>query len=151
MQVFRIAESQYIHDISGYGASLRGGRWNDVGTYALYTGSSVALSAWEVRVYLDNTFLPRDDFYSVAFVSIPDNSIQEVTFLDGDWKSNGQLTRKIGQEWIQEGNYLCLKVPSAIIPFEFNIIINPAHPLIDQVSVDKVENFIFDPRTFNTV
>jgi len=149
MHVFRISESQYINDLSGYGASLRGGRWNDVGTHALYTGSSVALSAWEVRVYLDNTFLPRDDFYSIAFISIPDDSIKEVVFSNENWKIDGQITKEIGEKWIQEGKFLCLKVPSAIIPYEYNIIINPAHSLINQVSIDRVENFIFDPRTFN--
>jgi len=149
MQVFRIAETQYIHDLSGYGASLRGGRWNDPGVYALYTGSSIALSAWEVRVYLDNTFLPRDDLYSLAFINIPDTSIKEVNFTTDDWKTDSIITRKIGQEWIDEQKFLCLKVPSAIIPFEYNFIVNPAHPEMNQVSIQKAELFVFDPRTFN--
>ncbi|MBO0936131.1 RES family NAD+ phosphorylase [Fibrella sp. HMF5335] len=45
MQVYRVATSEYIEDLSGYGAKLNGGRWNREGVAVLYTGSSIALCA----------------------------------------------------------------------------------------------------------
>jgi len=42
--------------------------------------------------------------------------------------------------------YLALKVPSAIIPDEFNIILNPLHPGIQACKVISSIPFVFDKR-----
>jgi hypothetical protein len=39
-----------------------------------------------------------------------------------------------------------LAVPSAIIPIEFNYLINPRHPDFSRISVGKPETFHFDKR-----
>jgi len=148
MQIYRIAGTSYITDLSGYGAAKNGGRWNDIGRAVVYTGSSVALSAWEVRVHLKNDILPRDDLFSVVFLSIPDSAIIDVGTLEGDWKTNQAYTRKLGAQWLDEGKHLCLKVPSSIVHFEYNYLLNPAHPMLKDVVINSVEQFIFDPRTF---
>lgn len=43
MKVFRLAPSKHALDLSGEGAWLYGGRWNSVGTRALYASQSIAL------------------------------------------------------------------------------------------------------------
>ena len=48
MVVFRIARKEYIQDLSGRGAELFGGRWNEKGIPALYTSSSLSLAALEI-------------------------------------------------------------------------------------------------------
>ena len=44
MQLFRFGLETYINDISGYGAKLYGGRWNNVGNAMLYTACSPSLA-----------------------------------------------------------------------------------------------------------
>ncbi|GGH55903.1 hypothetical protein GCM10007423_63940 [Dyadobacter endophyticus] len=148
MKIYRIASTSHIRELSGYGAAAYGGRWNDVGRAVVYTGSSIALSAWEVRVHLHNNILPRDDLYSVVFLTIPDFGIIDVEQLKSDWKVNQSYTRMLGGQWLDEGKYLCMRVPSAIVHFEYNYLINPEHPMIKDVVIDAVHPFIFDPRTF---
>jgi RES domain-containing protein len=47
MQLFRFGLETYINDISGFGAKLYGGRWNNVGNAMLYTACSPSLCMLE--------------------------------------------------------------------------------------------------------
>jgi RES domain-containing protein len=149
LQVYRIANPLYIHDKSGEGARLKGGRWNNTGTPVLYAASSIVLAAWEVRVHLPNNIIPKDDAFSLAFFSLPEFSIFEATSLQSDWHNNEQYTKYLGEAWVAEGKFLCLKVPSSIIANEFNYLINPAHELASLIMIDQVLPFVFDTRTFS--
>jgi len=39
-----------------------------------------------------------------------------------------------------------LKVPSCIVPYEFNYLINPNHPDASKISVVSKTQLMFDPR-----
>jgi RES domain-containing protein len=39
-----------------------------------------------------------------------------------------------------------LSVPSAVIPIERNLLLNPLHPAIAQVRITDDQPFSFDPR-----
>ncbi|MDB6167136.1 MAG: hypothetical protein JWQ83_2276, partial [Lacunisphaera sp.] len=39
-----------------------------------------------------------------------------------------------------------LRVPSVVVPGEFNYLLNPAHPKFAKIKVGKPETFSFDPR-----
>ncbi|MBI2497892.1 MAG: RES domain-containing protein, partial [Opitutae bacterium] len=39
-----------------------------------------------------------------------------------------------------------LRVPSVVVPGEFNYLLNPAHPDFKRVKIGKPEPFSFDPR-----
>ena len=41
---------------------------------------------------------------------------------------------------------LLAKVPSIIVPEEWNVLINPAHPDISSVKATKVRKWIYDMR-----
>lgn len=45
---------------------------------------------------------------------------------------------------------LLLRVPSAVIMHEFNILINPTHPDMKFVDILEVESFIYDERLHKT-
>ena len=148
LKVFRIANPLYIFDLSGEGARLHGGRWNNAGTPVLYAASSVALAAWEVRVHLPNNVIPRNDAFSLAFISIPVSSICEVTGLKTKWQYNIGHTKALGDAWLAECKFLAMRVPSTIVASEFNYLINPAHPMAAMLKIEQVTPFIFDSRTF---
>ncbi|WP_304064593.1 RES family NAD+ phosphorylase [Pedobacter glucosidilyticus] len=147
MELFRLANAKYIEDLSGTGARLYGGRWNSVGTPAVYLTSSKSLAVLEVLVHLNPALFP-DDFCMASF-EVPDDSFTALSIekLPTDWKNNQeQLLKRFGDEFIRKNEYLGLKVPSAIVDDEFNYILNPNHPLMNKVKIKLVKPFIFDNR-----
>lgn len=55
-------------------------------------------------------------------------------------------TQAFGAEWVQSQRNVALRVPSTVVPGEFNYLLNPAHPGFAKVKVGKPESFFFDPR-----
>jgi RES domain-containing protein len=51
-----------------------------------------------------------------------------------------------GDDWLDAGTTPLLRVPSAVIPEEFNLIINPAHPEARTITVVSTREFRFDER-----
>jgi RES domain-containing protein len=38
---------------------------------------------------------------------------------------------QFGTKWIREQRSLVLRVPSVVVPYEFNLLLNPLHPAFD--------------------
>lgn len=147
MELLRLANAKYIQDLSGTGARLYGGRWNSVGTPAIYLASSKSLAVLEVLVHLNPALFP-DDFCMASF-EVPDDSFTALSLekLPADWKNNQeQLLKRFGDEFIRQNEYLGLKVPSAIVDDEYNYILNPNHPYMGKVNLKLVKPFVFDNR-----
>ena len=53
MKVYRLTRSEYSYDLSGFGASISGGRWNYPGEFILYTAQTSSLSILEALVHLN--------------------------------------------------------------------------------------------------
>jgi RES domain-containing protein len=149
MIVYRLAKGKNRRDLSGKGAEIYGGRWNSKGTAILYTSQSRALAFAEVSMHIPLGIIPKD--YFLVSIQIPDKaSVLKLTEEDmpADWRSNphSHSTQKIGDEFVRLGKFLALRVPSAVVPGEFNYLVNPAHPMMSEVKVEKVEPFEFDSR-----
>jgi RES domain-containing protein len=147
MELFRLANAKYIQDLSGTGARLYGGRWNSVGTPAVYLASSKSLAVLEVLVHLNPALFP--DNFCMASFEVPDGSFIALPMekLPFDWKNNQeQLLKRFGDEFVRKNEYLGLKVPSAIVDDEFNYILNPNHPYMNKVKRKLVKPFVFDNR-----
>jgi RES domain-containing protein len=149
MIFYRLAKGKNRRDLSGKGAEIYGGRWNSKGTAILYTSQSRALAFAEVSMHIPLGIIPKD--YFLVSIQIPDKaSVLKLTEEDmpSDWRSNphSHSTQKIGDEFVAAGKYLVLRVPSAVVPGEFNYLINPAHAMMREVKVDKAEPFEFDSR-----
>jgi RES domain-containing protein len=151
MKVFRLCNRQFSSDLSGKGAKIFGGRWNNKGTAILYTSESRALCLAEVLVRATSKSIPDD--YHLVTIELPDNhSVLEVGLknLPLDWKrvSYKPVLQRIGDSFVQTNEHLILKVPSVVIPAEFNYLINPRHPGFGKVSILNIEPFEFDERLF---
>ena len=152
MVVFRIEREKYLSTtLSGLGASLsKGYRWNSYNTRLVYTAESRALATLEVSVHLDlNEDLPVDRHY--VEIEIPDHlTILEVRVEDlpDDWnaKPPTMTTQAIGDDFVHFNEAAILKVPSSIVPEEFNYLINPAHPDARKIKVLRYHNMDFDKR-----
>ncbi|PSR53495.1 RES superfamily protein [Adhaeribacter arboris] len=154
MIVFRLSKQMYCTDLSGTGAFKVGGRWNSKGTALVYTADSRALSMAEVAVHIPVGILPKD--YFLVSLRIPDDSVTEVeqSNLPPDWNAfpRSFSTQQFGDNFVKTGKSLVLKVPSAVVPGDFNYLINPLHPLIHQVTlVGEPAPFSFDSRLFQKI
>lgn len=144
MVVFRIARKEHIEDLSGHGAELFGGRWNEKGRPALYTSSSLSLAALEILAHTDKTMPPVNMAYAKIYV--PDRALGMKIFR----LPSGKSEIECGSLWLKENKELMLKVPSVILPYEyeheFNLILNPRNPEYKKVFVSEVHDFSFDVR-----
>lgn len=150
MQVYRISQTRYARVLT---ASGNYGRWNSEGQMMIYCAGSVALACLENLAHRSGTALTAGDF-SLAIISTPaDLEIAEITLkelvdIENDWHTvpNYILTQKIGDSWLAKHNTALLKVPSAIIDFEYNYLINPNHADFAQIKPVVIQKFTFDPR-----
>ena len=149
MFIYRICNTQYAKDTSGLGAKLFGGRWNNKGNAILYTSSTRALAALEVLVHLQANQVKPIDF-SLVTLFAPDNSISEIKYevIKAEINKYGLTAnfKSIGDEWIKNNKSLLLKVPSIVIPEEYNFLINPLHKDFHKIKIDDVKPFDFDRR-----
>lgn len=141
MRCYRIARSQYASDLTGKGARLYGGRWTPAGLPALYVSEHPALAAWEVLVRLGNGALDAAPLeHHLVAIEVPDDArATRVPHVPHEPVATGR-------DWLQSGDTLMLSVPSVVIPEARNIIINPLHPCMGEVSADDLGVFIFDAR-----
>lgn len=149
MFVFRLSKRNHAEDLIGTGAKLYGGRWNHKNIPVVYTAESRALAVDEVLVHLRPKTVPVD--YVMVTIQIPDKiSLQEVKIRDlpsvwNKFPSPWEL-RNIGSDWIKSKRSLILKVPSAVIDGDYNILINPEHSDITKVKIKDIKDFEFDSR-----
>ncbi|HRP55506.1 RES family NAD+ phosphorylase [Agriterribacter sp.] len=148
MILYRFTSEKYSADISGEGARRYGGRWNSKGNAVLYCSCSVSLSLLELFIHKAG----YDEIKANILVTIevPDVPLKALSnaSLKKSWQPDIEYCRFIGDSWLASGESLLLKLPSAIIPQEYNILINPAHPDFKRVAVASALFFEFDARLF---
>lgn len=148
MIVYRIGKTQYSKDLIGEGARLFGGRWNNVGTPCLYTSESRALAVLELTVNVNIIDIPRALSFTV--IEIPDTGIQElnVTDLPADWAQvpASSSTKTFGTNLLTIASTPIIKIPSTIIPKEYNYLLNSNHIDSKSFKILDIEDFIYDVR-----
>ncbi|MGH7551630.1 MAG: RES family NAD+ phosphorylase [Longimicrobiales bacterium] len=150
MILWRLTRSAF-QQFDGEGARLNGGRWNSEGIAVVYLSSTLSLAALEYLVHVDIEDVP-DDLVALE-IELPDDvSMEEVLIEDlpADWNKSPDhpACLRRGDEWVQAGSSVLLRVPSAIIVQESNYLLNPAHPDAARILVRDAKPFTFDARLF---
>lgn len=148
MLVWRIARKAH-QEPGGKGAELYGGRWNSEAVPVVYTSSTLALAALEYLAHVDLEDVP-DDLVAMS-IEVPDDAEREtvtVAGLPADWARvpDHAACAALGDDWVGRGAALVLRLPSAVVPEELNVLINPAHRRAADVAVASTRPFAFDPR-----
>lgn len=150
MKLFRIVKTKHLATAwSGSGAQLYGGRWNPPGKPVVYLATSISLAILEIMVHLQSSMLLQA--YTLLSIEVPEEMLPalDASALSDDWKdpSPPDSTQSLGETWLQAGESVGLRVPSVIVPSEFNAIMNPQHAdfaaLLESV---RNEPMIFDAR-----
>ena len=105
----------------------------------------------EVAVHLSLSLLPSD--YEMVELEIPRQvSMMQLGLetLPEGWNSFPHLlqTQQLGDEFVAAEKSCLLQVPSAVVPGDFNYLLNPLHRDFAQIQVKSRVDFPFDPRFF---
>lgn len=150
MIVYRFSQKKYAKDLSGKGAELYGGRWNNIGMATVYTAESRSLCLVEIAVHTPFGIHPKN--YCLITIEIPDSDVTNfpINQLPKNWDSvpHSSSSQQIGDLFLKTNDTLALRVPSAIVKDEFNILINPHHQNFKKVTIQKIESFDLDSRLF---
>ncbi len=151
IKLYRICATEHINDLSGTGARIYGGRWNNAGYPIVYSSGSRSLAALEFLVHVPMALAP--DNLSIAEIIITDNVKREsitTSELPSNWRGYPapEQLANIGTKWLKSKSSLLFDIPSAVVDKELNTLINPLHPDMQHVDLAKVEKFYFDSRLF---
>ncbi len=148
MIVYHIGRTKYANNLTGEGAKLFGGRWNNKMVRCIYTSESRALALLEYTVNININEIPRA--LSITIIEIPDDKITPVkeANLPGDWKQAPapSSTKIFGSALLLAAAKPVISIPSIIIPDEFNYLLNPLHPESNKFKVVDVSDFVYDVR-----
>jgi RES domain-containing protein len=145
--VYRLSSSRFPPN-SGAGAALNGGRWNPPGVEVIYASATRPLAVLEILVRY--SLLPRD--FVVTPIVIPDDlktvTVEQSQLRPGWNKPSASLraTQQMGKRWLERGATAVLRVPSAVIPEDWNYVLNVKHPSFTRIRFEPSEPFHFDPR-----
>ena len=85
--------------------------------------------------------------YTLLAIDVPPRISREaVGELRADWAGHLELTREIGSAWLRLMRSGLLRVPSALVPATFNVLLNPSHPDAGQMRIAAAYDYPFDPR-----
>lgn len=149
--VWRLVKDKHKDDaFDGEGAAKYAGRWNLPGVPMVYAAGSLSLAALELFVHLEPVSAPNIRFVSFR-VEIPDDILVEKLALDklpDDWRSEpaSGSTQELGAKWARANRSAVLRVPSSVIPIEYNYCLNPGHQGFKRIRISEPVPFSFDAR-----
>lgn len=149
MLVYRICKERYASDLSGEGAKQYGGRWNKIGVPLVYTSCFASLAVLELMVHFRREEINFP--FIITCLEVGANfSVLDIKVLPSNWQlsSNANLLHNIAQDWISQDKTVALKVPSAILPVEQNVLLNPRHRDFKKIKIKWQRKFYFDERFF---
>ncbi|MEH6389140.1 MAG: RES family NAD+ phosphorylase [Pseudomonas profundi] len=151
MRAWRISKAKRAKDLSGQGAAFEGGRWNEVEIRALYLGLSPGICCLETFVHQNlRPIIPM----KITVLELPDDPALYLEPALGDlpngWNAlpADRPSMDFGTDWLNRGEQLGLILPSAVMPLERNIMLNPLHPAMKEVQIVDVLDFSYDDRMF---
>jgi len=130
----------------GEGSYQTGNRWNHPGTRVVYLAATTSLAALEVLVHAGS---PDHLTPFRAFgVQIPEELVLELPTLPEGWRQSPAppVTKDAGSRWVASGASTVLRVPSVIVPWEFNYLASVNHPGFGRLSIGEPVPFQFDQR-----
>lgn len=137
-------------DLRGIGGLRAPGRWHFAGLPVVYLAEHPAGALLETLVHQEiRSTADLPDTYRLLRVEVSDEIvIAEIAedAMPDDWRGDTSWTQSAGSEWLDAANTALLKVPSAVMPFAFNYLLNPSHDDAGKVTIGQVVDVRHDPR-----
>ena len=130
------------------GARRAAGRWHEVGAGVIYAAQNYSTAMLEKLVHHSGEIPPNQHFIEIV---IPAGTSYEV-FSDAHhpgWSDrNGDVARKFGRKWYEEGRSALLVVPSVVARMERNFVFNTGHGDFGSISPGLETPVWWDDRLF---
>lgn len=153
IRAWRIVKAKHAATaFSGDGARKYGGRWSSPGIPVVYVAGSASLAILEMLVHLQSQELLKR--YVMFETSFDDALVKKIDAarLPKAWRQSPptEPVQQVGDAWVADGNTAILRVPSAIVPTEWNYLLNPAHADFGKITIGPKQQVQFDPRLIKT-
>jgi RES domain-containing protein len=133
--------------LTGEGGMRASGRWHSRGHRIVYCSENPAAALLEILAHLEVDLRDLPARYQLLKLNAPNGlPVQRAPALTPTWLKRLEVTRAIGDRWLRGGRSPLLRVPSALVPDTFNVLLNPAHPQARQVTIVSVSKHVVDPR-----
>ena len=137
---------------TGDSAKKYGGRWNRPGTALVYAAGSASLAMLEMLVHVQSQeLLNRYVVFELRFEEALVTTV-ETAALPANWRKSPPpaAVQRVGDAWVAGGGSCVLRVPSSVVPTEWNFLLNPAHTDFAQIAIGPKVPVRFDPRLIKT-
>jgi RES domain-containing protein len=135
--------------LDGIGGLRAPGRWHSRGKRIIYAAESPASALLEVMAHAEIDLEDMPAKFRYLEIEAPDpvpvETVEPGSLASG-WRSDERTTRKIGDEWLQSGRTVLLRVPSVILPATWNVLVNPRHPGSASLKIVNVYEQALDRR-----
>jgi RES domain-containing protein len=141
MLIWRV--SNYA-DLSGRGGVIAAARWNPVNTPVVYCADHPASALLEMLVHIDTEDAPPT--YQLLHIDAPPTTQIYEPALPAGWKNDLNLTRRIGSEFIASARAPLMAVPSVLIPYARNYLLNPRLVTLAHIRIVETSRHPIDAR-----
>jgi RES domain-containing protein len=149
IHAWRITKARHAATaFTGGGAKAYGGRWNSPGTAVVYTAGSISLAILEMLVNMQTQDLMRHYvIFPVAFDHRLMTTVNPAA-LPPAWRRSPSpaSVQRVGDAWVAGSGSAVLRLPSVIVPSEWNYLLNPAHPDFASCTIGLKQQIKLDPR-----
>ena len=149
LRIYRLTLPKFTDSaFSGEGALRVGGRWTPPGRPAVYASSSIALALLETLAHAPWPTTPAHQIIPAEVPEAMRITAVKIADLPADWRNTPApaALRTIGKDWLLAAETAILRVPSALIPQEWNYVLNPLHPDFAQLRILAPEALTIDGR-----
>ena len=114
----------------------------------MYASDSLALALLETLTGLERYHqLSRYVFFRATLSNSLVSKASEGD-LPTEWDEHPPPSRsqEMGDQWAAQEESVALRVPSVVVPYSFNYLLNPAHPSFEEIEIGAAESLPVDNR-----
>lgn len=132
----------------GVGAEKFGGRLNSIGRRVVYCAGSQSLAILEQLVRVNSrSRLRRQVCMRVEFDARMVETLDHSKLPRGwDAIPYTDVSQRVGDGWLERQSSAVLRVPSVVVPEEWNYLLNPGHPDFVRISKGASQPLPIDER-----
>lgn len=150
MRLWRITR---FATLDGKGGTIESGRWHTAPRPVIYAADHPSTALLEVFVHLEIDPEDLPDDYRLIEIDVPDH-IAFKYFVDSElpehWRKTEQLTRRLGDAWLENAGQAMLLMPSAVLPAASIALLNCEHGDFAFVKIVANLPHDFDPRLWKS-
>lgn len=139
-------------NLTGEGGLLASARWHTKGRPVVYLAESPAAAMLERLVHVVQQAGLAPSNYTLLEIHADDSlPIESLMEKPGRlWRDQTDVTRAAGDRWLAAAKSPLARVPSAVVPRNWNYMLNPLHPAAERVRILSRLEETFDPRLFRS-